>query len=54
LQSDVKIDGTASGFDSAGVFVTITVHIDFAVVCRAGRGGGCTKKFLDGTLEVTK
>jgi len=54
LQSDVKIDGTASGFDSAGVFVTITVHIDFAARCRSGRGGGCTKVFLDGTLEVTK
>ena len=54
VQGDIKIDGTASGFDSAGVFVMITVHVDFAARCRSGRGGGCTKVFLDGTLEVTK
>jgi hypothetical protein len=54
VQSDVKIDGTASGIDTTGAAVSITVHIDFAARCRSGRGGGCTKVFLDGTLEVTK
>jgi hypothetical protein len=54
LQSDVKIDGAASGTDSTGAAVNITVHIDFAARCRSGRGGGCTKVFLDGTLQVTK
>lgn len=54
VPADVKIQGEASGVDSAGSFVTIQVNIDFAVVCRSGRGGGCTKKFLDGTLAVTQ
>jgi hypothetical protein len=54
VQADVKIQGQASGFDSAGVFVTVQINIDFAARCRSGRGGGCTKVFLDGTLNVTK
>jgi hypothetical protein len=53
-QKDVVIQGTATGIDSAGSPVSISVHIDFTVTCRAGRGGGCTKKFLDGTLTVTE
>lgn len=53
-QYDVKIDGDASGYDSNNVPVTIKVHIDFTANCRSGRGGGCIKKFLDGTLTVTK
>jgi hypothetical protein len=54
VQADVKIDGTATGTDSTGAPVSITVHVDFAARCRSGRGGGCTKIFLDGTLDVTK
>jgi hypothetical protein len=53
-QKDIKIQGTASGIDSAGSAVSISVNIDFTAFCRAGRGGGCRKTFLDGTLTVTK
>jgi hypothetical protein len=53
-QFDVKIQGTASGVDSTGVSVTVTISWEWAARCRSGRGGGCTKKFLDGTLTVTK
>jgi hypothetical protein len=53
IQKDVKIQGTATGIDSAGSSVSISVNIDFTAFCRAGRGGGCRKTFLDGTLTVT-
>lgn len=53
-QFDIKIDGTAGGIDSTGAAVVISVHVDFKASCRSGRGGGCTKTFLDGTLNVTK
>jgi|SRR5579864_835158 len=53
-QNDVKIDGSASGTDSTGAAVMVTVHIDFAARCRSGRGGGCTKTYIGGDLKVTK
>jgi hypothetical protein len=53
-QFDIKVDGTASGYDNTGAPVSISVHWDFQAKCRSGRGGGCTKVFLDGALSVTK
>src|SRR5437588_2046058 len=51
-QSDVKVDGTASGIDSSGVAVNVTVHWEFGAFCRSGRGGGSRKTFLTGTLAI--
>lgn len=53
-QFDIKVEGTASGYDSTGRPVSITVHWDWEAKCRSGRGGGCTKIFLDGTLSIVK
>ena len=47
------IAGTASGVDSKGHIVSVAVTFSFAVVCRSGRGGGCTKTFVGGSLTVT-
>jgi hypothetical protein len=52
-QYDVKVQGTASGYDSEGAFVTVTVNWAWAAYCRSGRGGGCTKKYIGGDLNVT-
>ena len=52
LQSDVKVQGTASGTDSLGRSVSVTISFDWAARCRSGRGGGCTKKFLDGSMTM--
>jgi hypothetical protein len=54
VQSDVTVIGTASGTDSTGTPVSVSVNVQWTAVCRSGRGGGCTKKFLAGTLNVTK
>jgi hypothetical protein len=53
-QSDVKVKGTASGNDSAGTPVQVTVDWAWSASCRSGRGGGCTKTFISGTLTVVK
>jgi hypothetical protein len=53
-QSDVKVKGTASGNDSTGVPVQVTVNWAWSASCRSGRGGGCTKTFISGTLTVAK
>ena len=53
-ESDVQIQGTASGVDSTGAPVSVQISWDWSAFCRSGRGGGCTKKFLGGTLAVTK
>ena len=53
-QFDVKVQGTASGYDSTGAFVTVGVNWAWAAYCRSGRGGGCTKKYISGDLNVTR
>ncbi len=53
-QYDVTAKGTASGVDSTGASVSVSVSWAFKAVCRSGRGGGCTKYFLGGSLTVTK
>ena len=54
VQSDVKVSGTASGDDSTGAPVQVSVSWAWGAVCRSGRDGGCTKQYLSGTLTVTK
>ena len=51
-QFDMKVQGTASGTDDKGLFVNVTVSWDWSAFCHAGRGGGCTKKFLGGQLTI--
>jgi hypothetical protein len=53
-QSDVKVKGTASGNDSTGVPVQISVGWAWAASCKSGRDGGCRKTFISGTLTVAK
>ena len=53
-QSDVKVSGTASGNDSTGTAVQVSVSWAWAASCKSGRDGGCTKRFISGTLTVTK
>lgn len=53
-QSAVKVQGTASGYDSTGAFVTVSVNWAWAANCRSGRGGSCTKRYLGGDLKITK
>jgi hypothetical protein len=53
-QSDVKVKGTASGNDSTGVPVHISVGWAWAASCKSGRDGGCRKTFISGTLTVAK
>jgi hypothetical protein len=53
-QSDVKVKGTASGKDSTGVPVQISVAWAWAASCKSGRDGGCRKTFISGTLTVAK
>ena len=52
--SDVRVRGTASGVDSTGAPVQVSVSWAWSAFCRAGRGGGCTKHYLGGDLTVTK
>lgn len=47
-----EIDGTASGTDSTGATVSVVVVYQFRAWCRAGRGGGCYKKYLSGSMTV--
>jgi len=54
VQSDLKVQGTASGYDSMGAPVSVTVNWQFSAFCRSGRGGGCTKHYLGGELSVTR
>lgn len=54
VQSDVRISGTASGHDSTGAPVSVSVSWAWGAYCRSGRGGGCTKHYLGGELSVTK
>jgi hypothetical protein len=53
-QTDVKVSGTASGLDSTGAPVSVSVSWAWGAYCRSGRGGGCSKHFLGGDLNVTK
>lgn len=53
-QKDVTVQGTASGYDSTGAFVTVSVNWAWAAYCRSGRGRGCGKKYLGGDLKITK
>jgi hypothetical protein len=50
LQTDVRIQGTASGYDSTGAPVSVSVNWAFTVFCQRG----CSKRYLGGTLSVTK
>jgi hypothetical protein len=51
---DVHVQGTASGTDSTGSPVSIAIEWEWIASCRSGRGGGCTKKFVQGELSITK
>jgi hypothetical protein len=53
-QMDVKVSGAASGNDSTGAAVQVSVNWDWSAVCRSGRGGGCTKRYISGALTVAK
>jgi hypothetical protein len=53
-QSDVKVSGTASGNDSTGAPVQVSVNWAWAASCRSGRDGGCRKQYISGTLTITK
>jgi hypothetical protein len=53
-QSDVRVSGTAAGNDSTGTPVQVSVNWAWAASCKSGRDGGCTKKYISGTLTVTK
>jgi hypothetical protein len=53
-QRDVTVQGTASGYDSTGAFVTVSVNWAWAAYCRSGRGGGCRKTYLGGDLKISK
>jgi hypothetical protein len=53
-QSDVKVSGAASGNDSTGAAVQVSVNWQWSAVCRSGRGGGCTKQYISGALTVSK
>jgi hypothetical protein len=53
-QTDVQVSGTASGTDSTGAPVSVSVSWAWSAFCRSGRGGGCTKHYLGGDLTVTK
>lgn len=53
-QSDVRVSGTASGNDSTGAPVQVSVNWAWAASCRSGRDGGCRKQYISGTLTVTK
>jgi hypothetical protein len=54
VQSDVRVSGTASGYDSTGAPVRISVSWAWGAFCRSGRGGGCTKHYIAGSFTVTK
>lgn len=54
VQSDLKVSGTASGYDSTGNPVTVSVSWSWGAFCRSGRGGGCTKRYISGELTVTR
>lgn len=54
VQSDVRVSGTASGVDSTGAPVQVSVEWAWGAFCRSGRGGGCTKRYIGGSLTVTK
>lgn len=53
-QSNVRVSGKASGSDSAGAPVQVSVSWAWAAVCRSGRDGGCRKRYISGTLTVAK
>ena len=53
-QMDVKVSGVASGNDSKGAAVQVTVNWAWSASCRSGRGGGCKKTYLSGTLTVAR
>ncbi len=47
------ITGKASGKNSLGQTVHVKVSVTMTITCRSGRGGGCTKTYVDGALSVT-
>jgi hypothetical protein len=53
-QSNVQVRGTASGNDSTGAPVQVSVNWSWAAFCRSGRDGGCTKRYISGRLTVTR
>src|SRR5215469_12564997 len=49
-----KIQGQASGIDNEGRYVTVdNVQVTMHISCRSGRGGGCSKRYVGGTLTLT-
>jgi hypothetical protein len=47
------VDGSASGTDSNGNSVTVSdIQFTFYVRCLSGRGGGCTKTYLTGSMTI--
>ena len=48
-----EIDGTASGTNSIGATVSVVVRYQFRAWCRSGRGGGCYKKYISGSMTVS-
>lgn len=53
-QYDVIVRGTASGVDSTGASVSVSIEFEWGAFCRSGRGGGCTKTFHTGTVTITE
>jgi hypothetical protein len=53
-QSNVQVSGTASGNDSTGTAVQVSVSWAWAASCKSGRDGGCRKKYISGKLTVMK
>jgi hypothetical protein len=48
------LSGQASGTDSLGRNVIVdSVQVSMHITCRSGRGGGCSKVYTGGTLEIT-
>jgi hypothetical protein len=48
------VGGTASGLDSTGTPVAVTVSWTYTLHSRSGRGGGNFYKYTSGSMEVVK
>jgi len=49
-----RVEGSASGTDNSGHNVRANdVQFTFSVFCRSGRGGGCNRKYIDGSMTLT-
>jgi hypothetical protein len=50
VQSNVTVSGTASGYDSTGAFVQVSVEWAWGAFCRRG----CIKTYHGGSISVMK